>query len=283
MYANFLTEERSHKDNMPALERFPPSVVSLRITIMRVSAMLALFVLILFGSAGGSPAFREIATGDSAFVQLRYADAEDWYARALTVSPHDPEVLWRLSRLANIRAGLLSGEEKHALYREAERHARACLSADSLVAEGHTWLAVSLGNLAMYEGSKAKVRLSREIKQELDRALALKPDDDVAYTILGSFYRALGNVSWIERQLASVFLGSLPEGGYPEAEAALQKAIGLAPGVLRHRKELGMLYMDWGREEDARKVLHEALLLPVVLASDRADKDRVREALRELE
>ena len=114
--------------------------------------------------------------------------------------------------------------------------------------------------------------------------MLLKPDDDIAYTILGSFYRALGNVSWIERQLASVFLGNLPDGGYPEAEVALKKAIALAPGTLRHRQELGMLYIDWGKDELATVgPPGVAAACPVVLASDEADKQRIREALADLD
>jgi tetratricopeptide (TPR) repeat protein len=224
-----------------------------------------------------------IALGDSAFTQLRYAEARGHYLTELQSAPRSAAVLWRMARLMNVAAGTATGEEKHDQYREAERYARSCVAADSSVAEGHTWLAVSLGNLAMFEGSKAKVRLANEIKGELDRALALNRNDDVAYSILGSFYRALGNVSWIERQLAAVFLGSLPSGGYAEAEQALKKAIALAPGGLRHRYELGLLYADWGKDDEARKTLQECLRLTPLLASDRADQERIREKLRDLD
>ncbi len=244
--------------------------------------MITLLFLIL-GAAVMPSSKAGIAAGDAAVVALRYADARQTYEQSLVAAPDDPALLWRLARLSNVEAGTLSGDRKRALYQEAERYARACVATDSTVAEGHTWLAVSLGNLAMFEGSKAKVRMCNEIKHELDRALLLKPDDDIAYTILGSFYRALGNVSWIERQLASVFLGRLPDGGYAEAEAALKKAIALAPRTLRHRQELGMLYIDWGKEDEARTVLRESLTLPDVLASDEADKEKIRAALRDLE
>jgi tetratricopeptide (TPR) repeat protein len=241
------------------------------------------FLFILFSTSVLSSELPATVAGDTAFVALRYDEARQLYQQGLASSPHDPAILWRMSRLSSVEGGSLSGEEKHAMYMEAERFARASIAADSTKAEGYTWLAVSLGNLAMFEGSKAKIRICVEIKHVLDRALYLNPNDDIAYTILGSFYRALGNVSWIERQLASIFLGSLPDGGYPEAEGALKKAIALAPGTLRHRKELGMLYVDWGRDDDARKVLKECLLVPTTLASDPADKERIREALRGLE
>jgi len=112
------------------------------------------------------------------------------------------------------------------------------------------------------------VKLCRLIKQELDRSIRLNPVDDIAYSILGSFYMALGNVSWIERRLAAIFLGTLPEGGYDESESALKKAIALAPGVIRHHSELGTLYMEQDRYREALEEFHLAATLPVLLASD---------------
>jgi tetratricopeptide (TPR) repeat protein len=120
----------------------------------------------------------------------------------------------------------------------------------------------------MFKGGKTKVKLCYSIKHELDCSIRLDPDDDIAYSILGSFYMALGNVSWIERQLAAVFLGSLPEGGYDESERALKKAIALAPGAIRHHFELGDLYMQEDRNREALEEFRLVLTLPVRIASD---------------
>jgi tetratricopeptide (TPR) repeat protein len=120
----------------------------------------------------------------------------------------------------------------------------------------------------MFEGGKTKVQLCNVIKQELDCSINLNPFDDIAYSILGSFYMALGNVSWFERQLASIFLGNLPEGGYEESESALKKAIALAPGVIRHHFELAELYMGQDRHREALEEFQLVIRLPVLLASD---------------
>jgi len=124
---------------------------------------------------------------------------------------------------------------------------------------------------------------AREIEEELQTAVRLNPRDDVAYSILGSFYRALGNVSWIERALANIFLGGIPSGGYEEAEAAIRQAIEIAPSVLRHQFELALLYLDWEKEEEARTALERAATLPVLVASDLPTQERVRELLASLE
>jgi tetratricopeptide (TPR) repeat protein len=122
--------------------------------------------------------------------------------------------------------------------------------------------------MAVFEGSKAKVRLCTVIKQEFDRAIELNTRDDVAYSNVGSFYMILGNVSWLERRLGSLFLGALPEGGYVESERALKQAVALAPGVIRHHVELGVLYQEQDRNEEALEQFKHVLSLPLVLVSD---------------
>jgi tetratricopeptide (TPR) repeat protein len=165
---------------------------------------------------------------------------------------------------------------------KAEEFARRSIAADSSVGEGHTWLAAALGSLAMDGSASRKVKLAREVKSELDQALALNPDDDAAHSILGSFFRALGNVSWIERQLAGVFLGGIPQGGYEEAEKELLAAIRLAPNVFRHHFELGRLYKDWDRPKEAAAALTRATEIGPVMAADKERVERAREMIFEL-
>ena len=144
---------------------------------------------------------------------------------------------------------------------------------------GHAWLAGALGYLALEAGIKQQVILTRELKFEVDRALALNPNDDAAYSIKGSMYRALGNVGWLQRQLARIFFGGVPKGGYEEAEAALKKAISLAPEIMRHQYELAVLYLDWGRRAEAKSVLEYAATLPVRVAIDRERLAKIKQLL----
>jgi Flp pilus assembly protein TadD len=117
------------------------------------------------------------------------------------------------------------------------------------------------------------------LQHEAERAVELNPRDDAAWSILGSFYRAVGNVGWLERALASLFVGSVPRGGYSEAESALKKAIAIAPGIMRHHYELGILYIDMGRKEEARRALETGAALPVRTAIDRPRLQKIRELL----
>jgi tetratricopeptide (TPR) repeat protein len=229
--------------------------------------MVLAYVLALYGT--WIPlSFSPLERGDQEFAGRDYGLALAIYDSALTTSGDSAAVLWRLARVVVCIADVSPENEQLDLYRRAEAYAVRSILCDPTRSEGHTWRAAALGSMAVFEGSKAKVRLCTVIKQELDRAIELNPQDDIAFSILGSFYRILGDVGWFERQVAAVFLGKLPEGGYPESERALKQAIALAPGIIRHHFELGILYQEMDRHEEALEEFKLVLSLPLLLSSD---------------
>jgi len=141
---------------------------------------------------------------------MNYPRAEALYDSTLVFNADSAGILWRLARLYVCKGDVAGEESQHEIYLQAEGFARRSIAADSMQAAGYTWLAAALGSRAMREGSRNKVQLCNEIKRVLDIAVTLDSTDDVAYSIMGSFYLALGNISWIERQLAAVFIGRLP-------------------------------------------------------------------------
>jgi tetratricopeptide (TPR) repeat protein len=220
--------------------------------------------------------------GDASFDAIEYRDAIAAYETGLASNERDAALLWRLARVY-VCLGESSGVPESAdPFVTAEKYARRCLAADSMNWEGHTWLAASLGYLALHESVGKQIALSQELYREATRAIELNPRNDAAYSILGSFYRALGNVSWVQRSLAALFLGSVPRGGYPEAESALKAAIRLAPEVMRHHYEIAVLYIDMEREEEARAPLRKVLSLSVRTAIDRPRQAKARALLDQL-
>jgi len=238
--------------------------------------LLAYFYFYLFGCL---PLQQSISAGDEAFLKMDYPNAIAIYEAALEKSPDNADLLWRLARVYVCQGEVVPFSEKESFYRKAEHYARRAIRADSNKSEAYTWLAAALGNLAMYYGGGAKVQLVSEIKWALDKAIALNPKDDVAYSILGSFYRSLASVGWFERQVANVFLGGLPEGGFSEAEQALRKAIELSPKTMRHHYELGMLYMEHNRRSEARKAFEAAQQCPILIAGDRWRLSQVKKMI----
>jgi tetratricopeptide (TPR) repeat protein len=246
----------------------PPGYFSMAID----TAILALLLL-----PDGTATIR----GDEHFSRMEYQHAICSYDEALT-GTDSTLVFSRLAHATLCLGDISPDSEKDSLYRAAERYSRRSIGADSLNGQGHLWLAAAIGSLAMKEGAVAKVHSCREIKEHLDIALRLDPDDDVALSIQGTFYCTLGNVSWIERQLARIFLGGLPPGGYEDAERVLLRAISISPDRIRHHAELGQLYMLTKRNTEALKEFRTVLDLPITLASDRTRKTEATHFIEEL-
>jgi tetratricopeptide (TPR) repeat protein len=238
-----------------------------------------LCTLVLIGSHGGTPV---TVAGDEQFARMEYREAEERYRSELRARSDSAEVLWRIARLRVCQADVADESIKESMYRDAAGYARRGIAADSTVGRGYTWLAASLGSIAMFEGGRTKVKLAHEIKGALDRAVALDSTDDVAYSIMGSFYLALGNVSWIERQLAALLLGGIPPGGFEEAERALTRALHLAPDIVRHRYEIGLLYHAQEREAEALEAFRQTCALPSRLASDDRTKGMAADWVKRL-
>ena len=228
----------------------------------RLSSVTLLVLCLLFSTVNATP----LESGDVYFIKMEYKEAIAVYEQAANAA--NAELYWRLARAYICLSDVSSAEERKVLVEKAETAARKCISLNEKLGAGHSWLAAALGNRAMYEGSKGKVHLCNEIKKELDRAIELNPNDDIAYSILGSFYKALGKVNWIERTMAKAFLGGLPAGGYAEGEQALKKAIAIAPNTIRHWHELATIYEAWGRPEEAHAAYMKAVQLKPQVLSD---------------
>ncbi|MBI5473386.1 MAG: hypothetical protein HY961_13660 [Ignavibacteriae bacterium] len=246
-----------------------------------VMTMLSLLFCSLF-VFGGDDGAGLLARGDESFLRIDYPTAIAAYEESLVQHPLDAELLWRLARVYVCAGEVKENGEGEPYFKKAEEYARRCIRLDSANAEGHTWLAATLGYLALNAGIKDQVSISTELQSEVDKAIALDPANDAAYSIRGSLYRALANVSWVQKQLAALFLGDLPDGGYAEAEAALKKAVALAPDVMRHHYELGVLYVDWGKRKEARRAFEAAAALPVRVAIDRPRLAKTKQFLATL-
>lgn len=177
------------------------------------------------------------------------------------------EAMWQFARVRSdqgTRAEYDGDKAKaEAAYAEAVTAGRRAVVLDAGKPEGHLELAVALGRYALFQGGKEKLRLSKEVKSEADRALALDPKSHRAHHVLGRWNRGIAELSFFEKAAANTVLGGLPKGATKDAAVAhFEQAIALAPDFANHHLELGRTYLSLGLKTKAREQFEIALACP---------------------
>lgn len=169
---------------------------------------------------------------------------------------------------------------------DKRRHARAALAyaerAAALAPEDAVnalSVAIAHGKLATYSDTRAKVKYSRLVKEEAERALRLDPEYAWAHHVLGRWHREVAELGATARFFVKLFYGGLPNASVVSAVAHLERAVTLDPENLNHHLELGFAYAAAGRGDDARRAWRQGLALPERGKHDAAAKRRAQAAL----
>jgi tetratricopeptide (TPR) repeat protein len=172
-----------------------------------------------------------------ALKSLHNKKPDSLYSTMLQTGQESADLYWKLARLNISIAESIDPAEREKripFYNKSVEYARRSVQLDSNNASAHTWLAASLALKADKIGSKEKLNRAAEIKRELDKALALNPNDDVAWSMLGSYNFEASKIGWFSRFMGGTFVGQMPKGSREEAEKDFKKAISLNPRVISH-------------------------------------------------
>ena len=218
-------------------------------------------------------------TGDSLYAEFRNAEALDAYLQAYESDSTSWPVLFRV-----VRGYIDTGEDapksqKKQYFRQAMELGDRLVRLFPDSAQAHLLQAKAYGQMALFSGSREKVRLSREIKAALDRCLALDPGNFLAHAVLGVYYREIADLNWLERKIADTFLGGLPEGTLEMSLVELQTAKKLNPEHIYTRLQLGKTLLELERNQQARNELRSALNLPIRDHQDRRYQSEARRLL----
>ena len=153
----------------------------------------------------------------------------------------------------------VKSRERDSLYARAETLARAAVKADSTGADGHFILAAAIGRASLTKSKKERIKRAAEIRSEALKALALDPNHDRAYHVLGRWNAEIMRLSGLTRFFAKNFLGGavFNAASWQGAIDNMQKAVALNPESVYHRLDLAEIYVDVDRYSDARQQLTE--------------------------
>ena len=144
-------------------------------------------------------------------------------------------------------------------------------------------LAVCHGKLAADGDARTRVRYSRLVREEAERALALDPGYAWAHHVLGRWHCEVATLGPADRFFLQVFYGGLPGASLEAGVRELQRATELEPDELNHWLELGFACAAAGRPAEARRHWARGLALPSRGKHDEPAKARARAALARLE
>jgi tetratricopeptide (TPR) repeat protein len=213
--------------------------------------------------AASAAASGDLSRGDELYVRGQLGAARAAYAAALAADPAGFTAMCRLARVESEMAEDLNGEPQRQMIAAAVEHARTAVKTAPDSASGHVWLAVALGRQALEEGPKTQLALSREIKSEVDRGIALDPGIGRAYHVRALWNRKLASLNFFERGVAKAVLGGVPKGASMDnAVRDLRKAIELEPNYVNHHLELGRTYLQLKHDDEARAEFERAIALP---------------------
>lgn len=247
-------------------------------------AAVTAWLLVLTHPAARAHTAEELLKMGEVFDQkFEAGEALKFYLAAEKLEPKNVRILVRIARqYRHLMGDAGAKEEKLRLGRLALGYSKAAAALAPNDAEAQISVAITYGKMVPFFSPKDQVEASPRIKSALDKTLRLDPRNDNAWHILGRWHRNLASISAVKRALAGVIYGGLPKGSNEEAVKCLEKAIALNPNRLMHYIELGRIYAQMGRKDDARKFISKGLAMPNVDKDDPEMKAHGREELKKL-
>jgi tetratricopeptide (TPR) repeat protein len=231
--------------------------------LLRTFRLLGAVLCLAGGVARAEDADALIAKGDKLDKQLQPKEALEEYLPANKLEPDNVRLLVCIARqYRHMMSDTSSKQEKLRLGNISLKFASRAATLAPNNAEAQLSPAISYGKMLPYMGSRDQVNASPRIKAAVDRTLQLDATNDNAWHILGRWNRVLADISPLKRVLAKALYGDLPVTTNGEAEKCLLKAIAINPNRLMHYIELGRIYAQMGRKEEARKYLEKGLAMP---------------------
>jgi hypothetical protein len=178
--------------------------------------------------------------------------------RVVDVAPAHETTLFRRVE-GEVHAALLTedGDARGRHLAAAEQIGRYLVEQDSMSAEAHYWLAVTLGVKTEYSGPFQKLTSGREVFFTTAKVLELDPEHPGGHEMMGRLHSAVMRLPWLVRGLAlRMGMGQvLGEASWERAEHHFLRSAALDPSAIAPRVELAKLYLDQDRVQEARPVL----------------------------
>jgi tetratricopeptide (TPR) repeat protein len=255
-------------------------------TILCAGMMAAILMAAL--PALGQTAQDYILKGEEFYAQFNDKEALAQYLQALKLEPANYEALWKTARAYVDLGDLLDPslkdlrEKQMSSYQSGEDYARQAVKANGQDSWGYFELSASMGKRLLLLGKKEQVKMSKEVKSYIDKAIALDPKNDLAYHALGRWHRRMAEIGGIKRLLGGLLYGGIPKGSFEESEKFMKKAIELKPTYGNHHLELGRTLVALKKYKEAAQEFQACIDAPVITSKCQIYKKEAEKELAEV-
>ncbi len=143
--------------------------------------------------------------------------------------------------------------------------------------EANVAVAIAVGRTLLKKSGKEKISIVKDIKHYADAALKANPQNFKAWHVLGKWNYEIANLSTVEKTLAKILYGSLPDGSLRTSIAAYEKARAINPNFALNYLELAKAYEKNNNRHKAVSLLKILLTIPVKTEDDpRIKKEAVQ-------
>jgi tetratricopeptide (TPR) repeat protein len=255
----------------------------MKLSIYPVLAVAGAALFFVQGGFAADSADDLVAKGKVFERKLQADEALPLYLEAEKLEPKDPELLVRIARQYRyLMTDAPDKKEKLRLGQIALDYSERAAACGPKDCDAQLAPAITLGKMLPFMPTKQQIAASPRIKESVDKALEIDPRNDTAWHVLGRWNRVLAEISSAKRMVAGLIFGKLPKGSIEDAEEDMKKAIALNPNRLMHYVELGRIYAQMGKKEEAREAINKGLAMPDVEKDDPETKQRGRETLAKL-
>lgn len=247
---------------------------------MKSSFSLLVLVLLFALSASAQTTAELIAEADN-FTTGTFENqkALDRLLQAEKAEPNNYDVLWRISRsyvdIGEHLPGKTDAEKEKQLeyYQKALDYAEKAIKANPNGSTGYVRRAIANGRVALFKGVWSAIDFVKQTRSDCEKAIALDPNENVAYYVLGRTHAKLCEKSrWIRVPLG------LGWANMDDAITNFEKAISLRPNFIMFRLDAARAYVE---EENYSKA-KEHLIAASTISKQDEDDDKYKSEAQEL-
>lgn len=169
------------------------------------------------------------------------------------------EILWRLARATyELALSTKLDQERVSLINEAYSYIKRAVEINDNSNNVHRWCAILLDLVSKEIGTKERITKSKEVRKHIEKAIELCPSDSTALYMLGNWCYTFADLSWYQRQLASVIFTAPPTSTFQEALPYFLKAEEIDPNFFSmNLLYIGKTYLKLNEKEKAVAALEK--------------------------